>query len=202
MLDALLEMLQSDYRAQDLEFAEDLADALLERFEDRPEGGFFFTSHDHEALLQRPKSAHDSAMPAGNGTAAFALQRLGHLTGEKRYLDSAEHCLQAFYAGMRAQPGKGGDAGSARGVAEPPRMVLLRGLTTRFEPGSGRSHGSTFPRRWCWRCRTGSRGFRPAVATPDNRGQRLALLGRYMHAANRFIRRARTGARQIGKPPG
>ena len=63
LLDALLEMLQSDYRAQDLEFAEDLADALLERFEDRPEGGFFFTSHDHEALLQRPKSAHDSAMP-------------------------------------------------------------------------------------------------------------------------------------------
>ena len=128
LLDALLEMLQSDYRAQDLEFAEDLADALLERFEDRPEGGFFFTSHDHEALLQRPKSAHDSAMPAGNGTAAFALQRLGHLTGEKRYLDSAEHCLQAFYAGMRAQPGgKAAMLAALEEWLEPPRMVLLRG---------------------------------------------------------------------------
>lgn len=128
LLDALLEMLQTRYRPIDLGFAEDLADALLERFEDQEHGGFFFTSHDHEALLQRPKSAHDSAMPAGNGVAAFALQRLGHLTGEKRYLDAAERCLQAFFAGMRTQPG--GQAAMLVGLEEwlvPPTVLIVRG---------------------------------------------------------------------------
>ena len=53
----------------------------LARFEDRDAGGFFFTAHDHEVLIHRPKTGHDNATPAGNGVAAFALQRLGHLLG-------------------------------------------------------------------------------------------------------------------------
>ena len=105
LLDALLEMMQTRFRPEDLRFAEDLAEALLDRFEDTRDGGFFFTSHDHEALLQRPKPVHDSAMPSGNGVAAFALQRLGHMTGESRHREAAERGLRAFFAGMQSQPG-------------------------------------------------------------------------------------------------
>ena len=54
------------------------ADSLLARFEDAAGGGFFFTSHDHEALIHRPKPGHDNATPAGNGIAAQALTTLGH----------------------------------------------------------------------------------------------------------------------------
>ncbi|HEX9179168.1 MAG TPA: thioredoxin domain-containing protein, partial [Burkholderiales bacterium] len=86
LLDAVLEMLAAEFRLGDLDFARELADTLLRQFEDGAEGGFFFTSHDHESLVHRPKAAADNATPSGNGVAAFALQRLGHLMGEPRYL--------------------------------------------------------------------------------------------------------------------
>src|SRR5262249_10828131 len=43
LLAALLELLQAEFRADTLAFAEDLAEVLLEQFEDKESGGFFFT---------------------------------------------------------------------------------------------------------------------------------------------------------------
>ena len=57
MLDGLLELMQAEFRQTDLEFAVALADMLLEQFEDKQGGGFFFTSHDHERLIHRPSLA-------------------------------------------------------------------------------------------------------------------------------------------------
>lgn len=82
LLSAALELLQADYRSADFVFATQLADAILERFEDKVNGGFFFTSHDHEVLIQRNKVAQDNASPSGNGIATQALQRLALLSGE------------------------------------------------------------------------------------------------------------------------
>ena len=128
LLAALLEALQTRFRVDDLAFAEELADALLDHFEDRAHGGFFFTRHDHEPLIQRPKPAHDNATPSGNGVAARSLARLGHLTGETRYLQASERCLQAFYATLDRQPA--GCAALALALAEhlaPPTLIVLRG---------------------------------------------------------------------------
>ena len=97
LLNASLELLQAEFHAEWLEFAEELADALLEGFEDRA-GGFFFTRHDHEQLMHRPRTGFDNATPSGNAVAAFALQRLALITGEARYADAAEKTLSAFYA--------------------------------------------------------------------------------------------------------
>jgi uncharacterized protein len=105
MLAALLELQQADNCAEDLDFARQLADALLVHFEDTENGGFFFTAHDHEALIQRPKSAHDNALPSGNGVAAQALQKLGQLSGNARYLSAARRTVQAFAAQLSQQPG-------------------------------------------------------------------------------------------------
>jgi uncharacterized protein YyaL (SSP411 family) len=128
LLDALMELLQTDYRQQDLRFAIDLAEALLARFEDKAEGGFFFTSHDHERLIHRPKSPHDNAIPSGNGVAAFALQRLGHLLGETRYLRAAENTLQAFGAHLDANPAACPTLLCAlQESLVPPTIVILRG---------------------------------------------------------------------------
>src|SRR5688572_29294281 len=46
LLDALLELMQTEFRSEDLAWARALADTLLEKFEDREAGGFFFVSHD------------------------------------------------------------------------------------------------------------------------------------------------------------
>ncbi|OGS81008.1 MAG: thioredoxin [Gallionellales bacterium GWA2_55_18] len=128
MLDALLELLQAEFRVADLEFSRALADVLLEQFEDTQEGGLFFTSHDHEKLIHRPKSGHDNATPSGNGIAAFALQRLGPLLGETRYLDAAARALKLYYPALAQQPS--GFASMLMALQEylaPPQIVILRG---------------------------------------------------------------------------
>jgi len=105
LLAALVELMRADPQPDDADFARRLADALLERFEDADAGGFFFTAHDHEALIQRPKTAHDNALPSGNGVAALALRRLGDLLGDARYIGAARRTLQAFCAPLARQPG-------------------------------------------------------------------------------------------------
>jgi uncharacterized protein YyaL (SSP411 family) len=128
LLDAMIERLQASFRSEDLEFACALADTLLAQFEDTDEGGFFFTSHDHEQLIHRPKTAYDNATPSGNGVAATALQRLGHLTGEQRYLAATERAIQLFYPVLQQQAGACVSLITA--LAEylaPPPVATLRG---------------------------------------------------------------------------
>jgi uncharacterized protein YyaL (SSP411 family) len=82
-------------------------------------GGFFFTADDHEALISRPKSFSDEAIPAGNAIAARALLRLGYLLGEPRYLAAAERTLRAAWPALQQVPGKTClDAAGARGLPE------------------------------------------------------------------------------------
>jgi len=128
LLDALLETLQAGYREADMDWACELADVLLAHFEDAEAGGFYFTSHDHEALIARPKPGYDNATPSGNGVAAFALQRLGHLLGETRYLDASARCLRLFYAHLNQQPIAYPTLLAVLDEAlVPPRTILLRG---------------------------------------------------------------------------
>ena len=135
MLDALLELLQARFRTQDLHWAQALAELLLAHFEDRERGGFFFTSDDHEALIQRPKSVYDQAMPAGAAVAARGLQRLGHLLGEARYLEAAQRCLQDGAGSLAQAPAA--HASLLRVLADelaPPRQILLRGAAAAWRP--------------------------------------------------------------------
>jgi len=104
LINALLELLQARWRDADLAFAIELAELLLGRFEDAEHGGFYFTADDHERLLHRPKPMTDDAMPAGNGIAALALQRLGQLLGEPRYEQAARRTLQTAWHGIRQMP--------------------------------------------------------------------------------------------------
>ena len=104
LVDALLELLQARWSGEHLDFAISLADTLLEHFEDTWDGGFFFTANDHEELIHRPKPLADESVPSGNGIAAFALQRLGFLLGETRYLDAAERTLRAAWRAMDEYP--------------------------------------------------------------------------------------------------
>ncbi|HWR77058.1 MAG TPA: thioredoxin domain-containing protein, partial [Thiobacillus sp.] len=128
LLDALLESMQAGYREADMAWARELAEALLAHFEDAEQGGFFFTSHDHEALITRPKPGFDNATPSGNGVAAFALQRLGHLLGEARYLDASTRCLRLFQGHLTQQPIAYPTLLAVLDEAlAPPRVILLRG---------------------------------------------------------------------------
>ena len=133
LLYALVELIQANYRAIDLSFAEDLAEALLENFES-DEGGFYFTSHTHESLIYRPKQGYDNATPNGNGIAAVALQKLGHILGEPRYLQAAERTLKAFDSSIANNPAA--CASLCHALSEfltPPTMVIIRGEASKME---------------------------------------------------------------------
>jgi uncharacterized protein YyaL (SSP411 family) len=128
LLSATIELLQAEFEQGALAFAEELAEVLLEQFEDRENGGFFFTSHDHERLIHRPKPGYDNATPSGNGMAALALQRLHFLTGESRYALAAERALAQFHSALSEHPG--GHATLLAALEEhltPTRTIILRG---------------------------------------------------------------------------
>jgi uncharacterized protein YyaL (SSP411 family) len=128
LLDALLERLQTRFRPADLDWAQALAEVLLSQFQDEAKGGFYFTSADHEALLQRPKALADESMPSGNGIAALCLQRLGHLLGEPRYLEAAARTLAAAAEPVRRLPYAHATLLMALDEQlRPPELIVIRG---------------------------------------------------------------------------
>jgi len=128
LMAALIELLQSEFSLQDLEFAEQLAEVLLAQFEDAEGGGFFFTARDHEALIHRPKPGYDNATPSGNAVAAWGLGRLAALTDRERYATAAERTLELFYPMMRDSPaGYGAMTIALDEHLQPPGVLVLRG---------------------------------------------------------------------------
>ena len=128
LLDALLELIQARWSSEHLHFAVALADTLLDHFEDPESGGFFFTANDHEELIHRPKPLADESVPSGNGIAAFALQRLGFLLGETRYLDAAGRTLRAAWRAMDEYPhGHVTLLTALEEYLDHPEIVIIRG---------------------------------------------------------------------------
>ncbi len=102
--DGLIELYQLTFAPRWLHAARALADAMLARFWDNEQGGFFQTSHDHETLLTRPREFVDNAVPSGNSVAADVLLRLYALTGEERYHSHGEAILLLLREAMARQP--------------------------------------------------------------------------------------------------
>ncbi len=134
LIDGILELLQCRWRDGDLDFALTLADVLLDQFEDCKAGGFYFTANDHEPLIQRPKSAHDDALPAGNGIAVQVLLKLGHLTGRMAYLDAAERTLRWAWPTLQQIPNACNALLTAlEEYLEPTQIIVLRGESEALE---------------------------------------------------------------------
>jgi uncharacterized protein YyaL (SSP411 family) len=128
LANALLEMLQIRWRNEDVAWLRAILDAMLEHFEDTKDGGFFFTSDDHETLIHRSKSFSDDAIPAGNGIAARVLLRAGYLLGEPRWLEAAERTLRAGWLALIRYPH--GHVSLLEALAEyldAPEIVIIRG---------------------------------------------------------------------------
>ncbi|HEB82936.1 MAG TPA: thioredoxin domain-containing protein [Gammaproteobacteria bacterium] len=104
LIHGLLELLQNQWDNGLYEWTLQLADALLEEFEDHKYGGFFFTGRNHEKLIQQIKGFSDDAIPSGNAIAAISLGRLGYLSGRPAYLKAAERCLQSAWSAINQAP--------------------------------------------------------------------------------------------------
>jgi len=131
LLYGLLELLQSRWDNELYEWALALADKLLSDFEDTDYGGFYFTSHQHESLIQRLKSFSDDAIPSGNAIAAASLNQLGHLSGRHEYLIAAENCLQSAWSAINHHPvSHCALLNSLSELLTPPDILIIRSHAT------------------------------------------------------------------------
>ncbi|MEX1140838.1 MAG: thioredoxin domain-containing protein [Thermoleophilaceae bacterium] len=96
LVEALLSLYEATFEPRWFEAARTTADAMIERFGDPENGGFFETSSDHERLIARRKDPEDHPIPSGNASAAYGLLRLAALTGEHEYERQAATVLRLF----------------------------------------------------------------------------------------------------------
>ncbi|HJS91338.1 MAG TPA: thioredoxin domain-containing protein [Steroidobacteraceae bacterium] len=179
LADAVLELQQVRFRADELHFARALLQVILRHHADERAGGFFFTSDDHEPLIQRPKSFGDDATPSGNGVAALALQRMGHLLGEASYLEAAAGTVRAAWAAMERYP----QAHTSLLIAleellHPPQIVVLRGEPEPMESWRRDLARIYSPRRLVLAIAADASDLPPALAEKTARGPVVAYVCR------------------------
>jgi len=109
-VDGLVDVYQATFDASYLDAALELAEQMIARFADSDAGGFFYTSHDHEALITRNKDLQDNATPSGNGMAATALLRLGRLCGRSDLEEQGQRALELLVPVAAQYPSAAGQA--------------------------------------------------------------------------------------------
>ena len=148
LVNALLDLYEGTADLALVTRAAELATTILDRFEDREHGGFFFTGTGHEALVHRPKPVFDGSIPSGNSAAVQGLLRLFHYLGDERFLTAAERAIRSFGAGMVKNPfGFAHMIGVADFYLRKPREIVIVGrlddpATTELR---SRIHGTYVP---------------------------------------------------------
>ncbi|MGA1819723.1 MAG: thioredoxin domain-containing protein [Thermoplasmatota archaeon] len=104
LLNALLDLYESNFDARYLREAMKIADGMMGRFRDPENGGFFISPVDGEELLVREKEAYDGAYPSGNSVAMSGLVRLSRMTGVTIYEEEAFEIGKAFTSDLERAP--------------------------------------------------------------------------------------------------
>jgi uncharacterized protein YyaL (SSP411 family) len=97
LVEALVGLYEASWEPEWLDAARAIADAMLDRFADPGNGGFFTTADDHPTLVARRKDLEDSPIPSGSSSAALGLLRLHALTGVPRYEEHAERTIRLVH---------------------------------------------------------------------------------------------------------
>ncbi len=92
LADGLLALYEATFEERFFVAARELGDLILAHFR-AEDGGFYDTADDAEALVARPRSLQDAAVPSGGASACTVLLRLAALTGDERYRAAAEAAL-------------------------------------------------------------------------------------------------------------
>ncbi len=104
LADGLLALYEATFDPRWLSEAHTLAETMVTQFWDDADGGFFDTGRDHEALIARPKSVFDNAIPAGNSVAVETLQRLAVIYDDGAYAAKADRVLRGLLEPMTRYP--------------------------------------------------------------------------------------------------
>jgi hypothetical protein len=103
-IDGLIALHQATGNRQWLTAADQLTKKQLELFWDKKNGGFFFTSGDHETLLARAKKPIDGTQPSGNSVTAQNLLYLADALDKPDYRKRAEATIRSFGGLLERSP--------------------------------------------------------------------------------------------------
>jgi uncharacterized protein len=103
-LAGVLDLYEATVEPKHLDFAVELAEALLAKFYDSEQGGFWQSLSGAKDLILRVKEAYDGAEPSGNSVAIFSLLRLGRITERPEFNAAAGKSLQLFAQRLQQLP--------------------------------------------------------------------------------------------------
>ena len=104
LLAGVIETYEASLATEHLEFAIALAEAMLARFHDADNGGFWQSAPEAKDLILRAKEDYDGAEPSGNSVAILALLKLGQITDRKEFTQAAEKSLRLFANRLQQVP--------------------------------------------------------------------------------------------------
>ena len=131
LLDGVIHLYEATLNPQHLDFACALASALIAKFHDPANGGFWQTPAGTSDLILRVKDDYDGAEPSGNSVATLVLLKLAAITGREDFREAAESTLQLSAGRLQKQP-----AGLAYMLQaldfwlDEPRRIVITGETT------------------------------------------------------------------------
>ncbi|MBT9581792.1 DUF255 domain-containing protein [bacterium] len=100
LAEGVLSLYEACGKIEYFQWAQQLCEAMRTHFA-HPQGGFFDTSDDHEALLLRHRSGSDGAVPSAQGVAALVLARLAYHLERPEYREESLRVLTSMGKELR-----------------------------------------------------------------------------------------------------
>ena len=96
LLSGVLDLYEATLEPKHLQFAVELAEAMIVKFYEAENGGFWQSAAAMKDLILRVKDDYDGAEPSGNSVATLALLKLAAITGRGDFKEPAEATLRLF----------------------------------------------------------------------------------------------------------
>lgn len=100
----IIELYQATLDSSFLKWAYQLVQELLDKFQDKDEGGFYLTSSDSQELLLRRKEAYDASIPSANAVTFINLLHLSALLEDQELYEPALKLERAFAPSITQNP--------------------------------------------------------------------------------------------------
>jgi uncharacterized protein YyaL (SSP411 family) len=104
LLSGVIDLYEATLVPTHLDFAIKLAEAMIAKFYDAANGGFWQSIAGTNDLILRVKDDYDGAEPSGNSVATLALLKLAAITGREDFRQPAEATLQLSAHRLQSQP--------------------------------------------------------------------------------------------------
>lgn len=104
LIRGLIDLYESTANVEWLQWAVELQEAQIDRFEDKASGGFFNAESGDPSLITRFKPEFDGAEPSSNSVTTLNLFWLGWALDNQDWRDKASKTLHAFQSSLEENP--------------------------------------------------------------------------------------------------